>query len=142
MQTTTEEILQKLKRAGLKFTGKRRETVDFFVRHKDKYMSAKEVYEHLKEMYSNISYDTVYRTLATLLENNVIEHMEFRDGAARYRLMCHEEHHHHLVCLGCGSTFAIDTCPMADLSSEIGNFQVTNHRFEIYGYCSKCQAAS
>jgi Fur family transcriptional regulator, zinc uptake regulator len=142
MQNTTEEILQRLKLAGLKFTGKRREAVDFFVQHKDKYMSAKDLHEHLKKMFSNISYDTVYRTLTTLLENNIIEHMEFRGDAARYRLMCHDEHHHHLVCLGCGSTFPLDACPMTSITSSIQDFQVTNHRFEVYGYCSNCQAAS
>lgn len=142
MEVTTEAILRKLKLAGLKFTGKRQETVDFFVQNKDKYMSAKEVYEHVKATYPNISYDTIYRTLATLLENNVIEHMEFSDDAAKYRLMCHEHHHHHLVCIGCGATFPIDDCPMNGLNDTIRDFKVINHRFEVYGYCPKCLAAS
>ncbi|WAH35792.1 Fur family transcriptional regulator [Alicyclobacillus dauci] len=142
METSTEAILQKLKRAGLKFTGKRQETVDLFVRNQDKYLSAKEVYEHVKRMYPSVSYDTIYRTLATLLEHNIIEHMEFSDDAAKYRLKCHESHHHHLVCLGCGSTFPIDECPMDQLLNKIGNFKVLNHRFEIYGYCAECQSAS
>ncbi|WP_236018233.1 Fur family transcriptional regulator [Alicyclobacillus suci] len=142
METTTDAILRRLKRAGLKFTGKRQETVDFFVINKDKYLSAKEVYEHVRKTYPNISYDTIYRTLATLLEHNVIEHMEFSDDAAKYRLMCHEEHHHHLVCVNCGATFAIDECPMNNLNGLVKDFQVINHRFEVYGYCAKCRAAS
>ncbi len=142
METSTEAILQKLKQAGLKFTGKRQETVDLFVRNKDKYLSAKEVYEHVKATFPSVSYDTIYRTLATLLEHNIIEHMEFSDDAAKYRLKCHEEHHHHLVCIGCGSTVPINECPMDNLLNKIGNFKVVNHRFEIYGYCPTCQSAS
>ncbi len=139
METTTEAILHKLKRAGLKFTGKRQEAVDLFVRNKDKFLSAKEVYESVKVTFPSVSYDTIYRTLATLLEQNIIEHMEFSDDAAKYRLKCHEEHHHHLVCIGCGSTFPIDDCPMDNLLNKIDHFKVLNHRFEIYGYCAACR---
>lgn len=135
---TTESILMKLKAAGFKFTGKRQETVQLFVDHEDKYLSAKDVYEHVKMKYPNVSYDTVYRTLATLLEQNVIEHMEFNDDAARYRLKCHEGHHHHLVCVECGTTFPIDKCPM-DLFADTHEFKVLDHRFEVYGYCTECR---
>lgn len=131
----------KLKKAGFKFTGKRQQTVEFFTNNHDKYLSAKEVYEYVKATFPNVSYDTIYRTLATLLEQNIIEHMEFSDDAAKYRLKCHDEHHHHLVCIGCGSTFPLDACPMDIMEDKIRTFKVVNHRFEIYGYCSKCQSA-
>ncbi|MFB5192383.1 Fur family transcriptional regulator [Alicyclobacillus fastidiosus] len=142
MELTTDAILRKLKDEGLKFTGKRQETVDFFVRNKDKYLSAKAVYEHVKQKFPSVSFDTIYRTLATLLEHGVIEHMEFSDDAAKYRLKCQDEHHHHLVCLQCGNTFPIDACPMESLSATISNFNVLDHRFEIYGYCEQCLSAS
>lgn len=140
MEVNTELILQKLKRAGLKLTGKREATIDLFVNNQDKYLAAKEVYEHVRESYPNVSYDTIYRTLSTLLEEEIIEHMEFRDDAAKYRLKCHEAHHHHLVCVECGSTSPMDDCPMELLKDKISNFMVVNHRFEIYGYCQDCQA--
>lgn len=140
--TTTKDILAKLKRAGYKFTGKRQLTVDVFVTHQDKYLSAKEVYEHVKEKYDRVSFDTIYRTLATLLEHNVIEHMEFNDEAAKYRLKCHDGHHHHLVCVGCGTTAPLEECPMDEILGGISNFRVLSHRFEVYGYCADCQAKS
>lgn len=137
MKTTTEGILDKLKSLGHKFTGKRKEIVDFFVAHQDHYFSAKDVYEYLQQIYPNVSYDTVYRTLALLGQCNVIEHMEFSDDAAKYRLLCDASHHHHLICLGCGRTCVMDTCPM-DVIKSIENFHVVGHRFEVYGYCLDC----
>ncbi|WP_084171518.1 transcriptional repressor [Alicyclobacillus contaminans] len=63
--------------------------------------------------------------------------------SAKYRLKCHESHHHHLVCVGCGETFALDECPMDQLRTKIDSrFKVLDHRFEIYGYCSHCNPAS
>ncbi|WP_067621411.1 Fur family transcriptional regulator [Alicyclobacillus acidiphilus] len=141
MELTTDAILRKLKDEGLKFTGKRQETVDFFVRNKDRYLSAKAVHEYVKEKFPSVSFDTIYRTLTTLLEHGIIEHMEFSDDAAKYRLKCHEEHHHHLVCLQCGATIPLNECPMDGIGDKIQNFKVMNHRFEVYGYCEHCLPA-
>lgn len=139
MEASTDLILEKLKKSGFKYTGKRQKTIDLFVNNKDKYFSAKDVYEYVKDSYSSVSYDTIYRTLGTLLEENIIENMEYSDEAAKYRLKCYQEHHHHLVCLECGSTFPMEDCPMDTLRTKVGNFKVVNHRFEIYGYCDECQ---
>lgn len=142
METNIEAILQKLKRSGLRFTGKRKATVEWFVCNQDRYLSAKEVHEHLKTLYPRISFDTVYRTLSTLLEHHIIEHMEFSNDAAKYRLQCQESHHHHLVCVGCGSTFPIEACPMDGFSADLHRIKVLTHRFEVYGYCEQCFSAS
>lgn len=139
MEPNTDIILKKLKQSGLKFTGKRQHIIDLFVNNHDNYFSAKDIYEHVKQTYPSVSYDTIYRTLSTLLKEEIIEQMEFSDDAAKYRLKCNEDHHHHLVCLECGSTFPMDDCPMDALRNKVGDFKVVNHRFEIYGYCNDCQ---
>ena len=55
-------------------------------------------------------------------------------------------HHHHLVCLDCGSVSDVDI-PAAkedrvrDLVSEIAavaSFEAIDHAFEIEGRCSRC----
>lgn len=136
---TNKEILEQLKESGYRFTGKRKEIVDLFVQYQDKYLTAKEVYEHVKRFYPSISYDTIYRTLALLRQIQVIEEMEYGDEASRYRLSCGHGHHHHLVCLGCGSIKVIHDCPMQLININQDDFTVVDHRFEISGYCSKCR---
>jgi Fur family zinc uptake transcriptional regulator len=101
----------------------------------------------VKKKHPNVSYDTIYRTLSLLLEKEIIEKMEFNDEASKYRLVCdHDDeghhHHHHLVCVGCGSISTVTECPMEFLQEKLDNFTVTNHRFEIQGYCSSCADAS
>lgn len=140
MNNTTTEILAKLKYAGYKFTGKRQMAVELFVNNRDKYLSARDVHEHVKSKYERVSSDTIYRTLNTLLEQDIIEPMEFNDEAAKYRLKCGDTHHHHLVCVGCGTTLPLEECPMAEILTQVGNFAVMNHRFEVYGYCEDCQS--
>lgn len=136
---SVDDILEKLKRERVKFTGKRRKTVEFFVHHADKFAPTKTVFESVKETYPNVSLDTIYRTITTLSNHDIIEPMEFSDGATRYRLKCYDQHHHHLVCLSCKTTFPLDACPMPTMATQIDDFKVLNHRFEVYGYCRECQ---
>jgi len=138
---TTASILQALKEAGYKFTGKRRAVVDLFVENRDRYFSAKEVYDHVSQIYPSVSFDTIYRTLGILVEQNVIEPMEFADDRARYRLQCARGHHHHLVCLRCGASIPIEECPIDRIRQQVPNFHIRDHRLEIYGYCDRCADA-
>ncbi|MCY0887663.1 MAG: Fur family transcriptional regulator [Alicyclobacillaceae bacterium] len=136
------EVLQQLKDAGYKFTGKREMIADIFVEHKDKYLTAKDVYEWVREKYPSVSYDTIYRTLNLLGELGIIEEMEFNEDAVRYRLTCEKQHHHHLVCVRCGAISPLDDCPMDALAGVPSDFKVVSHRFEVYGICHDCQDAA
>lgn len=142
---TSEEILLQLKQAGYKFTGKRKEIVDIFVENRDKFVTAKDIYEQVRKNHPNVSYDTIYRTLSLLMDKKVIEKMEFNDEASKYRLSCSQidetdanHHHHHLVCLKCGSITIVSQCPMELLQEKFNDFTIVDHRFEIQGYCAAC----
>jgi Fur family zinc uptake transcriptional regulator len=136
---SSRQILQQLKDEGYKFTGKRQAIVDLFVVNRHKYLTAKDILEHVRKTYPKISFDTIYRTLSLLLELKVIEKLEFNDEMSKYRLVCEEEHHHHLICVKCGHIEMLDQCPIETLKQMLGEFQVVDHRFEIYGYCRTCR---
>jgi Fur family ferric uptake transcriptional regulator len=54
----------------------------------------------------------------------------------------HHEHKHYLVCLNCKEMIPVEGCPLGEyekvLNQKLG-FDVTGHKFEIYGYCKNCQ---
>lgn len=132
-----DEALKILKEKGYKTTGKREEMLSYLYQHPH-YISVKEVIDFLKEQYPGLSYDTVYRNLALFSELGILEETEL-EGEKRYQVNCSiDHHHHHLICLECGKSQKIDNCPM-DRLPEFDNFTVTGHRFEIFGYCVKCQ---
>lgn len=136
----TADVLQQLKNAGYKFTGKRETVVDIFVANKDKYVTAKDVYADVREKYPNVSYDTIYRTLTLLHTLGIIEEMEFSDDAARYRLRCGADHHHHMVCVRCGNITPLGECPMDLMNAFVpSGHEVVSHKFEINVICPKCQ---
>ena len=85
---------------------------------------------------------TVYRTLAWLTENGVVDALMHHRGEACYRL-CGEGHHHHLVCSGCHRVVELGDCELdawlGDLATEHG-FTLEAHTVEVTGRCPSCQA--
>ncbi|SDH48921.1 zinc uptake regulator, Fur family [Alteribacillus persepolensis] len=137
-----KQALDKLKKEGFKFTGKREQLLRLFAEEK-RYLSAKEVLASMQKLYPNVSFDTVYRNLSLFEEMDILEMTEL-EGEKRFRFSCSTtKHHHHLICLDCGKTRQIETCPMEWLEERMeSDFEVTGHKFEIYGHCYDCQMLS
>lgn len=136
-----EEILAELSSRKCKLTSQRKEILKVLVRART-HLSAKEVFERLRKVFPNLSFDTVYRNLTTLEELNIIDRLDFGDGRSRYELNRKHGHHHHMVCLRCGGTWEIAGCPMEHVAMDNEgpqNFKITGHRFELFGLCRDCQ---
>jgi len=81
---------------------------------------------------------TVYRTLGLLSGLGLVRRLDLGAGP-RYELA--EDHHHHLICEGCGKITEFEQCPLElrGLSIAIDDFQVRAHSLEVYGTCSDCR---
>lgn len=133
-----ETAMGMLKEKGYKHTTKRKDMLELLANEK-RYVTAKEVLEKLQPEYPGLSFDTIYRNLSLFAELEILEMTEL-DGEKRFRFGCAtNHHHHHLICLSCGKTLHLETCPMDFVDLEKNDFDVTGHKFEIYGYCSECK---
>lgn len=133
-------IEEKIKDNGYKITNQRKAIIEVLLEHKNKFLSAEEIYLKSKEKYSQTNFSTIYRNLE-ILENIGIIHKINMDGiSSKYELSYKDEHHHHIICRKCGKTEAIDFCPLKELSDKLKskNFILTDHKFELYGYCESC----
>jgi Fur family ferric uptake transcriptional regulator len=85
---------------------------------------------------------TVYRSIATLEEANLVRRCDFGDGMYRYEFNTGEHHHHHVICRSCGSVETIDVCfadSLERMVRQMGYANVT-HTLEIFGVCAVCQS--
>ena len=58
---------------------------------------------------------------------------------------CAPTHHHHVVCSRCGRTAEIEDAGLRAVVREVTRrtgFRVDEHRLELFGLCSACQAAT
>ena len=81
---------------------------------------------------------TVYRALDLLSGLGLVRRLDL-GGGPRYELA--EDHHHHLICEGCGDITEFEQCPvdLQDLPRAGGDFEVRAHCLEVYGTCSACR---
>lgn len=84
---------------------------------------------------------TIYRILSAFEEKGLVEKTTWMgDGAVVYTLN-RGEHTHYALCLDCGRRIPLPECPFAHihLEYEAGDFTITGHKLELYGYCGECR---
>jgi Fur family ferric uptake transcriptional regulator len=103
--------------------------------------TAQELHARLRAEGRRIGLATVYRTLAVLVDEGIVDALSHHDGERCYRL-CGAEHHHHLVCTECHRVVELTDCRIGDwlarVSGEQG-FVATGHSLEVTGLCSACR---
>lgn len=92
---------------------------------------------------------TAYRNLTVLSEAGAVARVSGGDEFGRFELseQLSGEHHHHVVCAGCG--IVLDTQVPARLEAaleeaaravaEANDFAVVGHRLELVGRCGDCR---
>ncbi|WP_066634029.1 Fur family transcriptional regulator [Desulfolucanica intricata] len=136
-----EDMLNKLKENGIKVTPQRQEVLRVFLEN-EKHYSAEEILKKVKNTFSNISLDTIYRTLSLFKGLGLINEVDFADGCRRFEINNVDGHHHHLVCLKCGRAEEVRFCPedcLLKVQKQNPDFKVSGHTFKIFGYCPNCQ---
>jgi Fur family ferric uptake transcriptional regulator len=136
---TAEELIDGLRRAGLRITRARREICAVLASAPEDHLSAADIAERTGR---SIDPSTVYRTLETLEALGLVSHVHLGHGAGAYHLSPVASHHH-LVCERCGQTADV---PLGELRTAIAavtephGFVADDSHFAIVGRCRECAA--
>jgi Fur family ferric uptake transcriptional regulator len=140
----------RVKGFGFRLTLGRDAVLDVLSRTED-HLSAEDIYIRVHETYPAIGLTSVYRTLDMLVNIGLVYKFDFGDGRARFELAegpKGKDHHHHLVCTGCGRIvnyrdFIDEEVALLKKAeeglSEKHNFAITNHLIQFYGLCEDCR---
>ncbi len=108
----------------------------------DKLLTAEDLYFQLKKALPELSLSTVYRSLEQLSQNHLVSEVNVENRKETHFELSHTTHAHHLMCLSCGKLVHLEDCPVRDYVEKTGRrhgFNITDHRVDLYGYCSACQ---
>ena len=101
--------------------------------------TADDVFQMMKGDYSNISYDTVNRTLLSFAEIGLVDIVKSRGGSRRFDP--NTDNHHHLHCVKCGKIidFHSEVCDKLKIPKAIEDqFTILSKRVVLSGICKKC----
>ncbi len=135
------DIYSELKRNGLKNTKHRTMILDI-LKKSSQPISAEQLFEEMLVRKISINLSTVYRTLDTLCDKNLLIKLNVKGDNRTLFEFNHMIHRHHLICLGCKKILAIEHCPLEGYEKVLANetnFTIEGHNLNIYGYCPNCQ---
>lgn len=106
----------------------------------DAHPTADWLYNRLKEEFPNLSMGTVYRNLNILVEQELIDRIDF--GSTFDRFEANVGPHYHFICEQCGAVIDLSLPIDPDLDRKVNEstqFTVRRHRIEFYGVCGRCK---
>ncbi len=92
---------------------------------------------------AKVGLTTVYRTLQLLVDAGEVDVTRLPGGEQLFRRCSREQHHHHLVCRGCGATIEVRGPAVerwADRVAAQHGYVEVSHTLEIFGTCARCAA--
>lgn len=136
------DVADRLARADQRYTARRRAVVDALAG-----AGRPVTIGDIAGLRPDLPRSSVYRNLVDLELAGVVCRVQASDDFARYELV--EDltgHHHHLVCVGCGTVR--DMSPPAALERSVARaieelagrdgFTVQSHRLDLLGLCPAC----
>jgi Fur family transcriptional regulator, ferric uptake regulator len=99
-----------------------------------------DVYDRARKKEPRLGLATVYRTVELLRRTGSVRPLAGSPRPAY--VLCHEGHHHHLVCVSCGAVEETELCaapPAAEIKRRHG-FSAEAHESDVYGTCARCAA--
>lgn len=120
-------------------TTKSRQIVMNIIKKASLPISAEEIYKICVKN-NNVNLSTIYRTLNTLVNNNIVIKQVRQDGVAYFQENKHD-HKHLLICTVCDKKVPLDICPLEQVLHNVAkktNFVITSHNIELYGVCENC----
>ncbi len=130
---------------GMKWTKQRKLVYEILLQSVEP-MSAAQIFRRAMELYpeENFAVSTVYRILSAFEENGLVDRDLWpEDGTVFYGLN-RGGHTHYAVCLECHKRIPLSVCPLGHMRAmaDPGDFIVTGHKIELYGYCKDCRKGS
>jgi Fur family ferric uptake transcriptional regulator len=105
-------------------------------------LTAQEIFDELRAENQRVGIASIYRTLDQLSKDGFLQKIDLGAGTTRYEPAHPDgDHHHHLVCDGCGK---VEAFADSDLERALHNveestgYSIAGHDVVLRGACREC----
>ncbi len=135
-----DTIVELLSKGGGRRTVARQAIVEAIV-EAGSHVTADDIARQVQLRFPSVNISTVYRTLDSLEDLGVIDHVHLGHGRAVYHLT--DEEHEHLVCESCEAVIELPASKLKPFLKSIERehgFEVDRRHFAIVGLCRLCRS--
>jgi Fur family ferric uptake transcriptional regulator len=119
-----------------------RDAIARVLRASERFRTAQEIHVQMRLDGETVGLTTVYRHLQIFVDEGVVHTVQLEDRQTAYRWCGTVQHHHHLVCRGCGASRQLldgEFEARVAKATEGQGFTELSHTFEVFGVCPSCQ---
>jgi Fur family transcriptional regulator, ferric uptake regulator len=134
------DLDKRLRSRGYRVTPQREVLYGVLKENEGNPISPENIYKLALDKLSGIGLTTIYRTMELFCELGIVYRVHLH-GESQYYELNTGKHHHHMVCLSCGSVELIEACLIEELKELVrdnSDFLVTSHCMSLFGYCPRC----
>ena len=120
---------------------RQRDAVAAALAHSVGFVSAQTLHGRLKAEGDTLGLATVYRNLASLVDDKRADVPASPEGENLYRACSSSGHHHHLICRKCGKTVEIEADAVEEWAQAVAlthGFTDAHHVVDVFGICASC----
>lgn len=137
MNNTFDELTSKLKRKKIRLSHQRLKVLEYMSNHRT-HPTVEQIYNDLQKEVPTLSKTTIYNTLNTLVNADLVRVVNIEGNEVRYDATT--ENHGHFKCESCGNIFDFDIDFDSFTAMGLGNFKVRHKDIYFKGICPKCIA--
>lgn len=103
--------------------------------------TVEKLWHELRRSNPHLGRATVFRAVEMLVNQGLLNRIDFPDGSHNYRV-CGDSHHHHITCVQCHRVVDIDFCPplkQLDSVARQADFEIEGHSLTLFGLCADCR---
>jgi len=139
----SDAVRDRMLAAGQRITPQR-DLIAGVLEHADRPVGAQELVGTVRSLDPGVGRATVFRTLQSLQDAGIVQHVTLAGNQAGYLLCATAGHHHHLVCQQCGTIEDLaedEVAPFLTSVQQVHGFVVDHASFTVYGTCAPCTGA-
>lgn len=136
MEPSFEALKDALKKKNIRLSYQRIKVIEYLTKHTGQHPTVDQIYSVLLPEIPTLSKTTVYNTLNSLTEADLVRAFSIEDTGTRYDI--HTENHGHFKCDSCGMIYDFSFDTEALRASELAGFSIRERSLNYKGTCPDC----